>query len=244
MLFLTLLISVEKAHVTFATAPEHVVGTTEFDSCVDCVLDLNGSASHYVKVRVGSGTVHIAAVAKHICSTPKILDAGLSHLLLQVSNDFLHIVLILLNRSAFAHEVNIVEAEILDAHFLHELKAGVSLLLCDLHCVSAFVPGELLCSAAELVAAFCAKCVPPSHSELQPIFHFLAENHLLSVIVTICERILALFAFKLDFSYPGKILFSCHNCKLCFRLTVLFLFVYFISDSSISFHLPYASAYA
>src|SRR5690606_36363803 len=43
MLLLTLDVSVEQAHVTFATAPEHIVFTTECNSRVDSVFQLRTS---------------------------------------------------------------------------------------------------------------------------------------------------------------------------------------------------------
>ncbi len=43
----------------------HGLCTTEGDSCVDSVLDLNCSASYYVKVGVGSSTVHVTAVTEY-----------------------------------------------------------------------------------------------------------------------------------------------------------------------------------
>ena len=63
---------------------------------------------------------------------------------LEISYDFLHVVLIFLYRAAFVNEVYVMEAEIFDAHLLHELETCVSLLLCDCQSVSTFVPGEFL----------------------------------------------------------------------------------------------------
>lgn len=57
MFLLALLVGVEEAHVAFASAPEHVVLTAEGDCGVDSVLDLHGSAGHYVKVGVRVGVV-------------------------------------------------------------------------------------------------------------------------------------------------------------------------------------------
>ncbi len=216
MLFFTLLVSVEKAHVTFAATPEHIVCTTEGDSCVDSVLDLNCSASYYVKVGVGSSTVHVTAVTEYVGSTPKVLDACLSHLFLQVVGDFNHAGFVVGDVFAkVTDKVGIVETEIFDSELLHDFKTSISLLLCNCHGI-AFVPGELLGAATELVAAFSAKCVPPCHGKLQPILHFLTEHYLLSIVVTIGERILAVLTFKLNFTDLGKILFCCHN-RICLK---------------------------
>ena len=68
MLFLALLIGVQEAHVTFATAPEYIVLSTQLDAGIDSVLNLHDSAGHYVEVRVGRSTVHVALVAEYVGS--------------------------------------------------------------------------------------------------------------------------------------------------------------------------------
>ena len=68
VLFLTLLVSVEKRHIALATAPEHIVLCAEFDTCVNSVLNLHDSTSHYIKIRVGARTVHVTGMPKDIGS--------------------------------------------------------------------------------------------------------------------------------------------------------------------------------
>ena len=58
-----------------------------------------------------------------------------------------------------------------------------------------------------------AESVPPSHSELEPLSHSLAENYLLSVIITESHWVLALLAFELDLTDTREKFFSCHNFK-------------------------------
>ena len=90
MVFLTLHLCVKQAHVTFATTPEHVILTTEFDSSVDSILYLNTCTCYNVKVWICSSTVHITLVSKHICSTPQQLDVCTFHLLQSIVGDSLH----------------------------------------------------------------------------------------------------------------------------------------------------------
>ena len=82
VLFFTLLVGVKKAHITFTTAPENIVFSTESYAGIDCVLDLNYSASYYIEIGVGRSSIHISLVAKYVSSRPKQLDASLLHLLL------------------------------------------------------------------------------------------------------------------------------------------------------------------
>ncbi len=144
MLFLTLLVGVEEAHVAFASTPEHVVLTAESDSSVDSVLDLDCCTGNNVEIRVGCSAVHVAAVAKHVCCAPEVLDSGFVHLSLEVGNDFLHAAFVVVDVVEVADEVGVVEAEIFDAHLLHELETCVGLLLCDGHFVRTDVPREFL----------------------------------------------------------------------------------------------------
>ena len=62
----TLLVGVEQAHISLATAPEYVVFSTESNAGIDSVLDLNDSASYNVEIRIGRSSVHIALVTKNV----------------------------------------------------------------------------------------------------------------------------------------------------------------------------------
>ena len=68
VLFLAFLVSVEEAHVAFTSTPEHIVLSTELDTCIDSVLDLHDSTRHHVEVRVSGSTIHITSVTEHIGS--------------------------------------------------------------------------------------------------------------------------------------------------------------------------------
>ena len=211
MFLFTLHVGVQQAHVAFASAPEHVVASTQFDGGVDGILDLYGCACHHVEIRVGGRTVHIAFVSEYIGRTPKVLDARGLHLFLDISHDGLHVGFIFLDGIAFGDEVHVVEAEIFDTQFLHDFKTGVSLLFGNGQGIGALVPGERLRAAAELVAAFCAKGVPPSHGKFQPVFHLLTHDDLFGIIIAVCQWVFALFSFEFNLSDTRKILFLCHN---------------------------------
>ena len=190
MLFLTLHIGVQEAHVTLAATPEYVALATQLDCCIDSVLDLNHSAGCNVKVRVGGSAVHITLVSKYVGCSPKELDAGLCLFLLEVCDNLLEVLLVLLDCVSLCYEVNIVEAVIADSEFLHELEACVNFVLSCLYRIRISVPREALCAGTELVAALCAQCVPPSHSELEPVLHLLSTYFLLRIIVMEGHRVL------------------------------------------------------
>ena len=150
-------------------------------------------------------------MTEYVSSTPQQFDTGFSLFLLCISNNCFQVCFIFFNSSSFFAKVNIVEAVIFDTHFLHELESGVHLILGCLYFISITIPGELFGTATELVAAFCAECVPPCHSKLQPVFHFLAHDDFFCIIVAESHWVLTFFTFEFNFSYSGKILFCCHN---------------------------------
>ena len=211
MFLLTLHIGVEQAHITLASTPEHVILTTQFDGGVDGVLDLHGSASHYIEVGIGGSTVHIALVAEYVGSTPEQTDVvGGSHLFERIVGNGLHVGLVFVDIVGGVDEVHIVEAEIVDAQLLHDFKACVHLVLGALQSAVGLVPLVGACLSAKLVTACAAQSVPPRHCELQPVLHFLTCNYFVLVVVVKSHRVLAGSALKGDFANLWKILF-CHN---------------------------------
>ena len=210
VVFLPLHLGVEQAVVTLTAAPEHVVGTAQLDGGVNGVLDLDGGAGHNVELRVGGGAVHVALVAKHVGGSPQVLDAGLLHLLQQVVRDVLQAGFILGNVVAVLDEVDVVEAEILDAQFLHDFEAGVGLGTGTAVGALAFVPGIAAGLSAEGVGRCLTQRVPPGHGKLEPLLHGLAHDYAVSVIIMECKRILAFCSLEGNLSDGGKILFY-HN---------------------------------
>ena len=187
VLLLTLLVGVQQAHVTLATAPEYVVLTTKLDSSVDSVLNLNDSASYNIKVRVGRSTIHIALVAEYVSCTPKKLNLRiLSHLLLCIVSNSLEICLIFLYRVALLNEVNIMEAEELDTELVHDLETSVHLVLSALYSIVCLVPLVRTSLAAEWVSTCLSQSVPPCHSEAEPLLHCLTHHNLISIIIVEC----------------------------------------------------------
>ena len=213
VLLLTLLVGVQQTHVAFTSTPEYIVGTTQLDGSVNSVLDLNDSASYYVEVGVGRSTISIALVTEYVCGTPEQLDVGeLLHLLLSVVSDSLHASLILLNGVTLFYEVNIVEAEVLDTQFIHDLEASIHLILSALNSVTCLVPLIRTGLTTELVCRSATQCVPPSHCELQPILHLLSHHDLLRLVVVESHYILTVLSFERNLTGKRKILF-CHKFK-------------------------------
>ena len=70
------------------------------------------------------------------------------------------------------------------------------------------------------------QCVPPCHSESQPILHFFTINYLLCIIITECHRVLTIFTFKFNLFNSRKKFFCCHNS--CY-LKSYYIIIYYLS---------------
>jgi len=210
VVFLTLHLGVQEGVVALAAAPEYITGTAELDGGVNRVLDLDGGAGDHVELRVRGGAVHVTLVAEHVGRAPEVLDAGFLHLLHQVVGDVLHAGFVLGDVFAVFHQVDIMEAEVLDAQFLHDLEAGICLGAGAAVGALAFVPLVGTGLAAEGVSGSLSQGVPPSHGELEPVLHGLAADDALGLIVMECKGVLALSSLEGNLADCGEILF-CHN---------------------------------
>ena len=105
-----------------------------------------------------------------------------------------------------------MEAEVLDAEFVHDFKTSVHLVLCTLHGIVCLIPLVGAGLSAKLVSTGTTQCVPPSHGELQPFFHFLAHHDLLGVIIVESHYVLTFLSFERNLTGKRKILF-CHSCS-------------------------------
>ena len=205
------LVGIQKAHVSFAAAPEHIVLCAKLDACVNGVLDLYDGTCHYVEVGIGGGTVHVACISEHIGGGPQELDARSVHLLFQIIGDGCQVLFVFLYAFAFADEVYIVEAEVGNAEFLHDFESCIGLVLGTFQCRFSLIPGEGLGTTAELVAAFGTEGVPPCHGKAQPVLHRTAHDHLFCVIIVEGHGVLAVLAFKGNLADLGEIFFHSQN---------------------------------
>ncbi len=64
-------VGIVQAHVTFAAAPENVIGSTQSDRGVDGIFDLNGHIGNHAKIGISGSAVHVARISKYIGRSPK-----------------------------------------------------------------------------------------------------------------------------------------------------------------------------
>ena len=194
-------VGIEQAHVALAAAPEDVVLPAEFDGGVDGVLDLGAGVGHDVEVGVGTGAVHVARVAEEVGRAPEDLLARGVHFLLDVVGYRVEALFVGSQVGvAFLHQVHVVEAEVVQAEFIHNLEAGVDGVLRFLDRVAVAQPGVLGRAGAEGITAGVAQGVPPGHGELEVLGHGLAGYDLIFVVVLKREGVIGVLAFEFD---PG-----------------------------------------
>ena len=207
---LTFLVCVEKRHITFATAPEHIILSAQFDGCINSVLNLNYCTSHNIELRISTCTISITLMSEHICRSPQKSDVRiLLHLLQRIICDSFHASLVFLHIVTVFDKVYIVETEIVDSKFVHKLKTGIHLVLCTLQHVGRLIPLVETGLTAKLVCTRTTQCVPPCDGKLKPVFHLLAQNHTFWFVIMECHQILAVWSLKRNFSCKSKVLF--HN---------------------------------
>ena len=228
---LTLLVGIQQGHVAFATAPEDIACAAQLDGGVDGVLYLHNCAGYYVEVGIRGGAVHVALVAEDVGRAPEQLDVGeLLHLLEGIVGNDLHALFVFLDGGTLLDEVHVVEAEVVNAQLVHQLEACIHLVLGPLDGALGLFPLIGAGLTAELVAAGLSQCMPPGHSELQPVLHFLSHHNALGLVVVEGHHVLTLFALKGDFSDKREILFF-HNFLYYYND---FLFISGFRDSGIS----------
>ena len=166
MFFFAFLISIQQRHIPFASTPKDIIRTSQFNGGINRILYLDSGTGHNIKIGIGGCAVHVTRVAEYIGRSPQQFDACFGLFLLSISNQLFQVGLIGFDAVGFRNQIDIMEAIIPDAHFLHKLETGIHFILGSLHGIRVTVPWELFGSASKLVTAFGTKCMPPCHCKL------------------------------------------------------------------------------
>jgi hypothetical protein len=188
---LALEVGVEQGFVAFPAAPEHVVLAAEAFGHVDAAFDRRGGISEDVRIGVGRGTRHVAAVGEEVRRAPEQLQAGFGHLAIEIVGDLVQPVAAFLEARSFRTHVGIMEGVKGDPERGEHLEGDVRLLLRQVHRVAGPVlgkPGPLEGLSAERVAARPNEGVPVADGEAEMILHALAEHDLVGLVEAEGER--------------------------------------------------------
>ena len=193
---LALHLGVPQVLVAFTTAPEHVILGAQALGDLQGMLQLAAGVGVDVSERRGGGTGHEARVGEQGGGVPQQLDAGGLHVLLDLVDDLVQVLIGLAQGVAFRGNVAIVEAEVLDTKLLEELEGVVDLgqsLILRVGVLA--VPRALSGARAERIDQFLVEGVPPCDAEAQPILHLLAGNDLVGIVIMEGQALLrSLFA--------------------------------------------------
>ena len=184
VLLLALHLGVPQVLVAFTAAPEHVVLGTKALGDLQGVLQLAAGVRVDVGERGGGGAGDEARVGEQGGGVPQQLDAGGLHVLFDLVDDLVQVLVGLAQGVAFRSDVAIMEAEVLDAELLEELEGVVDLgqsLVLRIGILA--VPRALGGAGAERVDQLLVEGVPPCDAEAQPVLHLLAGNNLVGVVV-------------------------------------------------------------
>ena len=145
------------------------------------VLHLRRGVGEDIRVGIGGGARHVAAVGEEVRGSPEKLDLRLLHLLREDVGDLAHVLVRLGEPRSFRRDVAVVEGEEGNAEKLEHLEGDIGLELRLLHVVAEPRPDEG--RAAERVGAGPGEGVPVANGEAEMVLHPLAHHFPVRVVV-------------------------------------------------------------
>ena len=207
---------IQQGFVTLAPAPQHVIGTAQFQGRVHRFFDLQRGQRKNFRVGVGGSTRHEAAVAEQIGRSPQQTDAAGFLLGGQHVDHGAQVVDTFTRAAALGRYVAVMETVIRSAEFAEKVKRGVGLGTRCRHRVGHVLPRALKGAVvAEGVKAVPGKTVPVTHRKTQLLFHALAQHHAVFVIPAEGQRVVGLRPLKTNGFYAVEIgLAHGNSCQL------------------------------
>ena len=169
-------VGVQDRLIPFPAAPEDVVVPLELMRDVHRLFHLGAGAGKNFHVGVRRGARHIAGMPRQVGRSPEKLDLRPLHLPMDLLGD-------LFQRSAGGRDVDVVEGEVLEAHFLDEFKSGEDLVLRRIE------PGAAEYGKAERIDSGPAEGVPKADGDPEMLFHRFAVDFLLRIVIAVVKRL-------------------------------------------------------
>ena len=146
-------VGVQQAHISFTSAPEHIVFATQGNTSVNRVFDLRAGTSHSREIRICSRPVHITFMPEHIGGRPQQLLPCRFLMLFGIFNHRMQVFFKFGQRRCFIYDIHIVETIVRYVTFRHKFESGIHLILGTGNTVCARIPRKCLRSATELVGS-------------------------------------------------------------------------------------------
>ena len=188
-------IGIEQRFVAFTPAPQHIVFTAQLMRRVHGGDHLRGCPGEDFRVWVGGGACAVARMGKAVGGAPQQLHAALLLLLRQHFDHLGKVIQVLLQRRAFRRYVNIMEAVVRHVELMEKLKGHVGFAFREAQRVACLLPRAFKRANTKHIRAVPAERVPVAGSETQMVFHTLAGNQLIGIVMAKCQGIRGFRAF-------------------------------------------------
>ncbi len=181
MLTLGLQVGIEQRFIALAAPPENIVRPAQFQRGIHVRLHIRGGIGIDIRIGICRRTRHPAPVAEHIGGAPQKLCLVAGLLLAKVVDDFLKVAQRFREGGAFGAGVGVVEAVEGRAQDIEHLEGHIGLQLGKLHRVAE--PRAIERLSTERIATRPSEAVPVGDGEPQVIFHALAEDDLVGIVM-------------------------------------------------------------
>ena len=178
---LGLKVGVEQRLIALAPAPKHVIRAAQLVGGIQIGFHHGRRIGVNVRIGVGGSTAHPAAVREHIGRAPKQFGLMGRLFLGQIVNHCFKVAIAFGKGGTFGAHIGIVEAVEGHAQDIKHLKGGVGFQLGQFHRLAK--PRAQQGLAAKGVVALIGKGMPVGDGKAQMIFHPLAHDHFVGVVV-------------------------------------------------------------
>ena len=202
---LTFHVGIEQGGVAFATAPEGVTFTAEFESGIHGGFHLGRAVSENVRAWRCASTLGIAWMGEQASGAPEEFFAVGLLQAFEVIGDFIERCIGCCEVVELRCDVAIVEAVVVDASFVEEFEKHVSAFECVVNGIGLIIPWHQCGGSAEGVGETIAHDVPIGSGEAHVIAHGFALDEFIGIVVLECERVTRGRAFVLNFRNVGEI---------------------------------------
>ena len=178
-------IGVENGVVSFAAAPQHVIGPAKAMRCFERVAHLAGGKGEHLRIRIGCRACHIALVAEQVGGPPQQFATVCRLKFLQMIDRTCKTRAEIADAFSRRHHVDIVEAVKRHIEFLHKRQRRFALGTRCRFVLRACEPWPVERARAKHIATRPAERVPETHGKAQVVFQTLAHDHAVLVVPAI-----------------------------------------------------------
>ena len=198
MIHRALKVGVEEGAVAFAAAPENVAGAVEGMGYLDGLFDLGGGVSENIGIAIRGRPLCKARMGKQAGRAPQQPHTRALLFLPEHLDDGIQVLVGFAEVPALGCHVTVVERVEGRAEFLEELERDADARLRHFQRVGAVFPGPHGCARAEHIGQLAPDGVPVGDGKAQVVFHRLAFDQLLGIVMLESQRVFRGWPFELN----------------------------------------------